>query len=112
MYFYIMDPSSKQICVLPDAPRMNSVFTSEAHVIIAYNEDHNKFAMIKNRFGFTAEPDKAALKWLGIRLFDDGFWVSDKEKMLFLLKYSGLRTKIVVDFPLIPMYNTNTEETG
>lgn len=122
MYFYILDPSSSKIDIIPEvaddptkAPWKPNSLSYVAHVIIAYSEKRERFGVVKNRFGNVgmafSDVHHLAEEYLGIRLWEEGFFISDKEKMLFLLKYSGLTSHTLVDFPLIPMYNTNTEKT-
>jgi len=87
-----------KILVIPKAPMKNALITHEASVIFSFHTV-GSFTLIKNRYG--ANVDELAIKYLGIRVFDDGFFVSDKDLLLFTLKYQGLTSEKVVDFPLI-----------
>ncbi|HET8688468.1 MAG TPA: hypothetical protein VFM18_17795 [Methanosarcina sp.] len=40
-------------------------------------------------------------KCIGVRLFDDGFFVSDADKTLFLLKFQGLSEEMVFENSLL-----------
>lgn len=109
MYLFIFDhdfidgrfgyPGPGRILILPKAPMQNALITYEASVIFSFWEKGGQFKLIKNRYGDSV--DKLSTKFLGIRLFDDGFFVSDKDLAFFLLKYQGLSEEKVVDFPLI-----------
>jgi hypothetical protein len=103
MYFYIFDTNKPIINILPKAPMKGYLLTERAHIILSFNFNTQRFSIMKNRLGGKAFTDvhHLALWYLGIRLFDDGFFISDKEKMIFLLKYQWLITEKVVDFPLI-----------
>lgn len=108
MYFYIFEhsfdytsnlPAVDQILFLPKAPLLGDMMTTHASVVFSYNTKGTQFKLMKNRFGYSI--DILALKYLGIRLFDDGFFVSDKELLLFTLKYQGLTEEKALNFPLI-----------
>ena len=98
MYFYIFSRPEK-IVFLPKAPSIGSQITQTATAIISYHPKGEQFRIIKNRYGTPI--NKIAEKYLGIRLFDDGFFISDQEKMLFILKYSGLQHEKDLDIPII-----------
>ena len=110
MYLYVFEqnilgPLSSlgpgKILVLPKAPMRNALITHEASVIFSFWEKEGCFKLLKSRFYREDNMHELATKFLGIRLFDDGFFVSDKDFLIFTLKYQGLTTEKVVDFPLI-----------
>ena len=108
MYLYIFEhdfigaglgyPGPGKILVLPKAPMWNALITQQADVIFSFHTI-GLLKIMKNRNGDSV--DKLATKYLGIRVFDDGFFISDKDLLIFTLKYQGLTSEKVVDFPLI-----------
>lgn len=102
MYLYIFDNTPGKILLLPKAPMRNSQLTHRASVILSFHIKGGLIKVIKNRYGGDSYPvDKLAEKYLGIRLFDDGFFISDKDLMIFTLKYSNVQDEKLLDFPLI-----------
>lgn len=97
MYFYITDTDSEEIRIYP-GNTLTLVGLPKARLIIYYNEKHEKFSVVQDRY---ADITPVVFICLGIRVFSDGFFVSDKDKTLFLLKYQGVSEGSIVKPPLI-----------
>lgn len=98
---YIFENSPGKIHIYPRSPLIGVKMIYEASIILSFREV-GQIKIIKNRFGGNDCPvDKIAEKYIGVRLFDDGFFVSDKDLLIFIMKYSNLTEEKVVDFPLI-----------
>ena len=91
-------PGPGKILILPKAPMQNALIIQNASVIFSFHST-GLLKLMKNRYGEGV--DQLAEKYLGIRTFDDGFFISDKDLLIFTLKYQGLTEEKVVAFPLI-----------
>lgn len=97
------------ITIAPLDPKVKPWIPNWAAYVVSFHAEHGLFRMMSPR------PDRSTFAGryaaeknmehfasiIGVRLFDDGFFVSFKDKMLFLLKYQGISKSTKVTAPLI-----------
>lgn len=101
----LRDPSHNtgdcKILLLQKPPLRNGSYMTLAHDASIIFSFHSVGLLKLMKTRYVATVGELAEKYLGIRAFEDGFFVSDKELLLFTLKYQGLSNEKLLDFPLI-----------
>lgn len=101
MHFLIYDPDKNIVDVVPEKYLVTHMAVYRAAVVIVYNRDTAKFTALKSHFGVFSGVHHVALHYFGLKLDEYGRFIDDKDKVVFLLKYSGLPKEIKVEAPII-----------
>jgi hypothetical protein len=81
------------------AAQYGLIRVTQAFGIMQYIPSSRCFLILKDRLGDGTSV--AAAKYYGIDIDAEGYFRSNSDEVLFLLKYSGIQSEIAVDFPLI-----------